>query len=108
MAKPWSMTSAPRKPSSLWVNGRTERSALTLDADRIRTFVAGYHRIRPLSAWAVRAIPLYLVGRGLQMRVRLERVGIWDQIQVNRLEWLRPHRSRLEQVVTSALHALLD
>jgi Ser/Thr protein kinase RdoA (MazF antagonist) len=33
---------------ALWVNGRTERSALTLDAD-IRTFVAGYHAIRPLS-----------------------------------------------------------
>jgi len=88
----------------LWVNGRTERTALTLDADRIRKFVAGYHRIRPLSGWSVRAIPLYLVGRGLQMQVRLERAGAWDQIQVNRLEWLNTHRSWLEQVVASAVH----
>jgi aminoglycoside phosphotransferase (APT) family kinase protein len=88
----------------LWVNGRTERTALTLDADRIWTFVAGYHRIRPLSGWAVRAIPLYLVGRGLQMQVRLERARAWDQMQVNRLEWLSTHRSWLEQVVASAVH----
>jgi Ser/Thr protein kinase RdoA (MazF antagonist) len=88
----------------LWVNGRIERTALTLDADRIRKFVAGYHRIRPLNDWAVRAIPLYLVGRGLQMQVRLERAGAWDQIQVNRLEWLSTHRSWLEQVVASAVH----
>ena len=88
----------------LWVNGRTERTAVTLDADRIRRFVAGYHRIRPLSDWAVRAIPLYLVGRGLQMQVRLERAGAWDQIQANRLEWLSTHRSWLEQVVASAVH----
>jgi Ser/Thr protein kinase RdoA (MazF antagonist) len=88
---------------ALWVNGRTERSALTLDADRIRMFVAGYHRIRPLSDWAVQAIPLYLVGRGLQMQVRLERAGIWDQIQVNRLEWLHARRPWLEQMVASAL-----
>ena len=89
---------------ALWVNGRTERSALTLDADRIRTFVGGYHRIRPLSDWAVPAIPLYLVGRGLQMQVRLERAGSWDQIQVSRLEWLHAQRRWLEQVVVSALH----
>ena len=89
---------------ALWVNGRTKRSDMTLDADRIRMFVAGYHRIRPLGDWSVQAIPLYLVGRGLQMQVRLERAGSWDQIQVNRLEWLHAHRSRLEQVVASALH----
>ena len=89
---------------ALWVNGRTERSDLTLDADRIRMFIAGYHRIRPLSDSAVRAIPLYLVGRGLQMQVRLEQAGSWDQIQVKRLEWLDEHRSWLEQVVASAVH----
>jgi len=57
-----------------------------------------------LSDWAVRAIPLYLVGRGLQMQVRLEQAGSWDQIQVKRLEWLDEHRSWLEQVVASAVH----
>ena len=89
---------------ALWVNGRIERSDLTLDADRIRMFVAGYHRIRPLSVWAQRAIPLYLVGRGLQMQARLERAGSWDQIQASRLEWLHAQRPWLEQMVVSALH----
>jgi len=44
-----------------------ERIAGTFQRDRIRAFVAGYHRVRPLTDWAARAIPLYLVGRGLQM-----------------------------------------
>src|SRR5262249_33881531 len=52
-----------------------ERIAGTFQRDRIRAFVAGYHRVRPLTDWAARAIPLYLVGRGLQMFVRMERFG---------------------------------
>ncbi len=45
---------------ALWVTGRTERLAVRLDATRMRAFVAGYHRVRPLGARAAEAIPLYL------------------------------------------------
>jgi Ser/Thr protein kinase RdoA (MazF antagonist) len=90
---------------ALWVTGRTEQPAVTLDADRIRAFVTGYHRLRPLPAIAPRAIPLYLVGRGLQMHVRMERFGRGDEIQMQRLRWLHTHRQQLEQVVASALDA---
>jgi len=69
----------------------------------VRAFVAGYHRIRPLSEWAARAIPLYLVGRGLRMLTRLERAGRRDEIQSNRLQWLDGNRRRLEDVVAAAL-----
>jgi Ser/Thr protein kinase RdoA (MazF antagonist) len=88
---------------ALWVNGRTEQPAIGLDADRVRAFVAGYHRVRPLTDWAVHAIPLYLVGRGLQMRLRQERAGVRDEIQISRLHWLDQHRRWLEDVVASAL-----
>ncbi|MGI9147666.1 MAG: phosphotransferase enzyme family protein [Chloroflexota bacterium] len=90
---------------ALWVIGRTEQPAVTLDDDRIRAFVKGYHKVRALPATVVRAIPLYLVGRGLQMHVRMERVGRADEIQMQRLRWLHTHRPTLEDVVASALEA---
>jgi Ser/Thr protein kinase RdoA (MazF antagonist) len=90
---------------ALWVTGRTEQPARTLDEFRVRAFVSGYHRVRPLTEWAVTAIPLYLVGRGLQMHVRLERAGRRDEIQLERLHWLHDHRRWLEDVVASALYA---
>jgi Ser/Thr protein kinase RdoA (MazF antagonist) len=90
---------------ALWVTGRTEQPGVTLDFDRVRAFVTGYHRIRPLPATAVRAIPLYLVGRGLQMHVRMERVGRSDEVQMQRLHWLHAHRPQLEDAVASALDA---
>lgn len=90
---------------ALWVNGRTEQPAVKLDADRVRAFVTGYHRVRPLPASAARAIPLYLIGRGLQMHVRLERVGRADDVQMQRLQWLHMHRALLEEAVASALQA---
>jgi len=87
----------------LWVNGRLEQPAIALDAQRIRHFVAGYHRVRRLEDWAIGAIPRYLVGRGLQMLLRQERAGVVDPIQVRRLHWLDEHRGWLEEVVASAL-----
>ena len=88
---------------ALWVAGRTEQPAIMLDADRVSAFVAGYHRVRPLGEWATRAIPLYLVGRGLQMLTRMERAGRRDVIQSNRLHWLDENRRWLEDVVASVL-----
>jgi Ser/Thr protein kinase RdoA (MazF antagonist) len=88
---------------ALWVNGRTEQAAVALVEDRVRAFVTGYHRVRPLPPLAARAIRLYLIGRGLQMHVRLERVGRADDVQMQRLQWLNNHRAELEEVVASAM-----
>jgi Ser/Thr protein kinase RdoA (MazF antagonist) len=88
---------------ALWVNGRAEQPNVALDVQRVRAFVTGYHRARPLRTWAVRAIPLYLVGRGLQMRVRMERAGVHDELQLNRVRWLHANRALLEDVVASAI-----
>jgi Ser/Thr protein kinase RdoA (MazF antagonist) len=90
---------------ALWVTGRTEQPAIALDMERVRAFVAGYHQVRPLGDWAVRAIPLYLVGRGLQMLVRLERFGRTDETQLARTHWLHQHRPWLEDTIASALMA---
>jgi Ser/Thr protein kinase RdoA (MazF antagonist) len=88
---------------ALWVTGRSEQPTVSLDYARVRAFVAGYHSARQLNAWAVKAIPLYLVGRGLQMLVRGERLGGPDQKVLARLLWLHEHRNQLEEVVASAI-----
>jgi Ser/Thr protein kinase RdoA (MazF antagonist) len=88
---------------ALWVTGRTEQTSQTLDPNRVRAFVRGYHQVRPLSVGAIRAIPLYLVGRGLQMHVRIERRGRADEVQLNRLRWLHTNRGLLEEAVAAAL-----
>jgi Ser/Thr protein kinase RdoA (MazF antagonist) len=88
---------------ALWVNGRVERLDVPLDATRIHAFVAGYHGVRPLSDWAVRAIPLYLVGRGLQMYMRIERGGASDELQLQRIRWLDVRQEWLTQIIARAL-----
>jgi Ser/Thr protein kinase RdoA (MazF antagonist) len=88
---------------ALWVAGRTHQPATVLDAQRVQAFVAGYHRVRPLTASAISMIPLYLVGRGLQMLVRLERAGARDEIQLSRIVWLDEHQAWLQDVVAAAL-----
>ena len=42
---------------ALWVTGRSEQPAVSLDYARVRAFVAGYHAVRPLPAPAIKAIP---------------------------------------------------
>jgi Ser/Thr protein kinase RdoA (MazF antagonist) len=89
---------------ALWVSGRRERLDINLDFTRLAAFVSGYHRVRPLTEWAVRAMPVYLVGRGLQMLTRIERAGGRDQLQLDRVNWLREHRAQLEDALRTAIH----
>ena len=85
---------------ALWVTGRTEQPQRRLDYARVRAFVSGYHRVRPLTAWAARAIPVYLVGRGMQLLTRIERAGGTDEVQLERVRWLHAHRAELEDLVS--------
>ncbi len=77
---------------------------VSLDFARLAAFVSGYHRVRPLTDWAVSAIPVYLVGRGLQLLTRLEQAGGRDQLQLDRVIWLREHRAQLADAVSAAIH----
>jgi Ser/Thr protein kinase RdoA (MazF antagonist) len=88
---------------ALWVTVRPEQPAVHLDYARVRAFVAGYHAVRPLTAWSIKAIPRYLVGRGLQMLVRGERLGGPDQTVLDRVLWLHEHRNQLAEVVASVV-----
>jgi Ser/Thr protein kinase RdoA (MazF antagonist) len=76
---------------ALWVTGRSEQPAVSLDWTHVQAFVRGYHAVRPLAASAVTTTPLYLVGRGLRMLVRGERLGGSDQKVQERVQWLNAH-----------------
>ena len=88
---------------ALWVTGRTAQPQRRLDYARVRAFVSGYHRVRPLTAWAARAIPVYLVGRGMQLLTRIERGGGSDEVQLERVRWLHAHRAELQDLVSGVV-----
>jgi Ser/Thr protein kinase RdoA (MazF antagonist) len=90
---------------ALWVTGRTEQPQRRLDYARVRGFVSGYHRVRPLTAWAAKAIPVYLVGRGMQLLTRIERAGGTDEVQLERVRWLHAHRAELEDLVSGVVES---
>ena len=100
------MRSTPESDISfaLWVSGRRQRLDADLDFARLAAFVGGYQRVRPLTDWAVSAIPVYLVGRGLQLLTRIEQTGGRDQLQLDRVTWLREHRPQLEDALSAAIH----
>jgi len=90
---------------ALWVTGRTAQPQQRLDFARVRAFVSGYHRVRPLTAWATRAIPVYLVGRGMQLLTRIERAGASDAVQLERVRWLHAHRAELQDITSGVVQA---
>ncbi len=90
---------------ALWVTGRTAQPQQRLDFARVRAFVSGYHRVRPLTAWATRAIPVYLVGRGMQLLTRIERAGASDAVQLERVRWLHAHRAELQDIISGVVQA---
>jgi Ser/Thr protein kinase RdoA (MazF antagonist) len=89
----------------LWVTGRTAQPQRRLDFARVRAFVSGYHRVRPLTAWAAKAILVYLVGRGMQLLTRFERGGGSDEVQLERLRWLHAHRTELQDLVGGVIES---
>ena len=71
--------------SALWRNGRVDANAVCYDGRRVALFVREYHDIRPLQAGDVRAILVYMKGRGLQLQQRLELRRGADETVLQRL-----------------------
>jgi Ser/Thr protein kinase RdoA (MazF antagonist) len=88
---------------ALWRSGRPDEYAGRLDLARARRYMRGYASTVPVSAAQAHAIPIYLMGRGLQMiakRVRTDRpeIGMLKEVQ-----WL----SANGPVIGDALEAAL-
>jgi Ser/Thr protein kinase RdoA (MazF antagonist) len=87
---------------SLWRSGRPSQDATALDARRVRSFVSGYHRVRPLPADAPDMLVVYLWGRGVQRHVRAALRG--KQLgDLRRVDWIRANRDKLKEAVHAAL-----
>jgi len=88
---------------SLWRSGRPAQDVRTLDYDRVRDFVAGYHSIRPLTANERAAIPVCLGGRGLQMLAKRTRPRLADNHPLEQLRWIEAHQAELLEAVEQAV-----
>jgi Ser/Thr protein kinase RdoA (MazF antagonist) len=105
---PWPVDLA----AGLWRSGRPDPNVVEYDPDRISRFVAGYHRVSPLSRQIARAIPLLMEARGYQLisrrvrRLPLDHAGgplpsVLDALR--RSAWLRAHGDDLDDVIKRAL-----
>jgi len=97
--------------AALWRSGRPDPNGVAYDPERLRQFVVGYHRVSPIPSALACAIPLLMVGRGVQLisrRVRRLPQGsagmpvpaVLDALV--RTEWLHAHRADLVEVIADA------
>jgi Ser/Thr protein kinase RdoA (MazF antagonist) len=86
----------------LWQAGRPSFEATMLDPERTGALVAGYARERPLDRWHTQVIPVFIVGRGLQMIAKRARAGIPALASLERAEWVATHLALLREVVAAA------
>jgi Ser/Thr protein kinase RdoA (MazF antagonist) len=88
----------------LWRSGRPYQRARDLDLRKVRDFVGGYCRRRPLAPEAAQAVAVYLRGRGIQQAVKghLRRRPLGRRL-VERVRWLAAHQPAVEQCLREAI-----
>lgn len=85
----------------LWRLARPEPGAEVLELARVREFVAGYHRVRPLRSGAASEIALFLWGRGIQMAVKAQVRGLTTSLRPQVL-WIRENVRAVEDAIAAA------
>ncbi len=88
---------------SLWQSGRPQLDARTLDLLRVTAFVEGYTSVRPLPDGASRAIPVFIMARGLQMMAKRARSGVVALGNLELVGWVYAHLHELERTIAGAL-----
>ncbi len=89
---------------ALWRSGRPDEHAHHVDLVRARQYMRGYAGMVPVSAAEAHAVPVYLMGRGLQMIAKRVRKGPPDIGMLEEVQWL----SANAPVVGDALEAALS
>jgi Ser/Thr protein kinase RdoA (MazF antagonist) len=84
----------------LWQSGRPEFASSTLDPNRVAALMTGYRSVRPIPN--PRAVPVYLLGRGLQVVAKRARLGVrfLNPMHLDRLKWIREHFDQLERAAS--------
>jgi Ser/Thr protein kinase RdoA (MazF antagonist) len=88
---------------ALWRSGRPDEHAGRVDLDRARQYVRGYARATPVSEAQARAIPVYLMGRGLQMIAKRVRTGRPDVGMLDQVQWLSANTPIIADALVAAL-----
>jgi homoserine kinase type II len=88
---------------ALWRSGRPDEHADRVDLVRARQYVRGYARIMPLSAAQAHAIPVYMMGRGLQMIAKRVRTGRPDIGMLDQVRWLSANAAVIGDALEAAL-----
>ena len=78
----------------LWRTGRPYQGASVIDHGRARDFVRGYAGVRAITRDDALAVPVYILGRGLQMLAKRVRAGTVPEAPPL-LDWLRANVDRL-------------
>jgi len=88
---------------ALWRSGRPHEHADYLDLNRVRRYVRGYAGAAALPSDRAAAIPVYLMGRGLQMIAKRVRAGRPETGMLAQVQWLSAHRGAIADVVQAAV-----
>ena len=89
----------------LWRSGRPDQGAAIIDEARARDFVRGYGRVRPVTEGEARAVPVHILGRGLQMMGKRLRGGQVPEVPPL-VEWLLVNSDRLAEGLAAEVHSL--
>lgn len=87
----------------LWRSGRPRKDADYLDLQKVSRFLRGYAAAVPVSADAVRVIPVYLRGRGLQKIAKRVRAGRAETGMLAEVQWLNANASAINDALAAAV-----
>ena len=86
----------------LWRSGRPRQHADHLDPRRISQFLRGYVSAIPVPADDARVIPVYMLGRGLQMLAKRVRAGRPETGMLARVQWLGMNADAIGDTLAAA------
>ena len=87
----------------LWRSGRPHQDANCLDLTRLGGFVRGYASTIPFPASAVRALPVFLYGRGLQMIAKQIQAGQAGTGVLAQVQWTVANATAIADAAVGAL-----
>jgi homoserine kinase type II len=88
---------------ALWRSGRPQEQARRVDLVRARQYLRGYARVAPVSAAQAHAIPVYLMGRGLQMIAKRVRARSADIAMLDQVRWLSANGPTIAAALEEAI-----
>lgn len=86
-----------------WLSGRPAEHATCLDPGRVRRYMHGHHSVRPLLADQAALIPVFLIGRGLQMIAKRVRSRQPDIGMLREVRWISANDQALTDVIQRAI-----